>query len=124
MNAIEDDIRTIFLAALEVAPDQWHAFLDKTCGDNADVRKRVDQLLSTHRAMGSIHGRHAEGEPMHRKLDLEIIEAGMETRLVVAPFERERAVSGFGDSVGGPIAQVRAHRLPPPGMGFHCFSAP
>ena len=45
MNAIEDQARTVFLAALEVAPDQWPALLDETCSDNAELRKRVDQLL-------------------------------------------------------------------------------
>src|SRR5271165_1707718 len=61
MNAIEDQARTIFLAALEVEPDKWPALLDETCGDKAEVRKRVDQLLNAHRAMGSIHGRRADG---------------------------------------------------------------
>src|SRR5262245_61582518 len=55
MTAIEDQARTIFLAALERAPDEWPAFLDEACGDKAEVRARVDQLLMAHQAMGSIH---------------------------------------------------------------------
>ncbi|MBI3410874.1 MAG: serine/threonine protein kinase [Planctomycetes bacterium] len=55
MNAFEDNARSIFLAALERAPDQWPAFLDEACGDNAELRARVDQLLHSHQAIGSIH---------------------------------------------------------------------
>jgi WD40 repeat protein/serine/threonine protein kinase len=55
MTAVEDRARTIFLAALERAPDQLPAFLDEACGGNADVRARVDQLLRAHDALGSIH---------------------------------------------------------------------
>jgi eukaryotic-like serine/threonine-protein kinase len=56
MIAIEDQARSIFLAALEHAADQWPAFLDDACGANAEVRARADQLLHAHQAMGSIHG--------------------------------------------------------------------
>jgi serine/threonine protein kinase/predicted Zn-dependent protease len=55
MTAVEDRAKTIFLAALERAPDQLPAFLDEACGDDADVRARVEQLLRSHDALGSIH---------------------------------------------------------------------
>src|SRR5262245_24777770 len=55
MIAVEDRARTIFLAALERAPDQLPAFLDEACGDAAEVRARVEQLLRAHNALGSIH---------------------------------------------------------------------
>jgi hypothetical protein len=32
MTAIEDQARSVFLAALEHAPDQWPVFLDEACG--------------------------------------------------------------------------------------------
>jgi hypothetical protein len=48
MIVIEDHARSLFLAALEHAPDQWPAFLDESCGDNAELRARVDQLLHAH----------------------------------------------------------------------------
>ena len=60
MTAIEDHARSIFLVALEREPDQWPAFLDEACGDNAELRARVDQLLHAHQAMGSIHGGRAD----------------------------------------------------------------
>jgi serine/threonine protein kinase len=56
MTAIEDQARSIFLAALERSADQWPAFLAEACGEVAEVRERVDQLLRAHQAMGSIHG--------------------------------------------------------------------
>jgi serine/threonine protein kinase/formylglycine-generating enzyme required for sulfatase activity len=61
MNAIEDDARSIFLAVLESAPDQRRSHLDRACGDNSELRARVEQLLSAHQAMGSIHGGFSVG---------------------------------------------------------------
>jgi eukaryotic-like serine/threonine-protein kinase len=55
MTAIEEQVRAIFLAALERAPDQWPTFLDEASGGNAEMRARVEQLLQSHQAMGSIH---------------------------------------------------------------------
>jgi serine/threonine protein kinase/tetratricopeptide (TPR) repeat protein len=60
MTAIEDHARSIFLTALERPADQWSAFLDQACGDNPELRERVDQLLGAHQAMGSIQGGGAE----------------------------------------------------------------
>ena len=38
--------RTIFLEALDKAdPAERAAFLDRACGDKADLRRRVEQLL-------------------------------------------------------------------------------
>jgi serine/threonine protein kinase/WD40 repeat protein len=56
MASIEHQARLNFLVALDRAPDQWPAFLDEACGDNADLRARVVQLLQAHQGMGSING--------------------------------------------------------------------
>jgi hypothetical protein len=56
MNAIEIQARSIFLTAVEHAPDEWSAFLDEACGTNLELRARVEHLLQAHQAMGSIHG--------------------------------------------------------------------
>src|SRR5262245_62598513 len=58
MTAIEQQARSIFLSALDRAPEQWPAFLDETCGEDAQLRARVDRLLGDHQALGSIHGGH------------------------------------------------------------------
>jgi serine/threonine protein kinase len=55
MTAVEEQARSIFLAAIERAPGEWPAFLDEACTGNAELRGRVEQLLRTHQAMGSIH---------------------------------------------------------------------
>jgi serine/threonine protein kinase/WD40 repeat protein len=62
MNAIEEHARTIFLAALEVSPEAWPALLEQFCGDDDRLRRRVDRLLHTHQALGSIHLGHEAGE--------------------------------------------------------------
>jgi serine/threonine protein kinase/tetratricopeptide (TPR) repeat protein len=67
MTRIEDQARSIFLAALERAPDQWPACLDEACGANTELRARVDQLLHAHQALGSIHG--GEGDSQVATID-------------------------------------------------------
>jgi len=56
MIAIEDHARSIFLAALKSAPEQWPGLLDEACSGNVHLRARVHELLLAHEAMGSIHG--------------------------------------------------------------------
>src|SRR5262245_24005846 len=55
MTAIEVHARSIFLAALERLPEEWPSLLDESCGGDAELRARVEQLLRAHDAMGSIH---------------------------------------------------------------------
>jgi len=46
--------RTIFLEALEKDnPEQRSAFLDEVCGEDAELRQRVETLLSAHNDAGS-----------------------------------------------------------------------
>ena len=46
--------RTIFLEALEKDnPEQRSAFLDDVCGEDAELRQRVETLLSAHNDAGS-----------------------------------------------------------------------
>src|SRR6516162_5674403 len=51
---LEDRARMIFLEAVEREPDQCADFVNATCESDAELRVRVDQLLSAHREMGSI----------------------------------------------------------------------
>jgi serine/threonine protein kinase/Tfp pilus assembly protein PilF len=60
MNVLEDRARSLFLAAVERAPEAWPAFLDGACDADAELRARVDQLLHAHQAIGSIHGGASE----------------------------------------------------------------
>src|SRR5262249_51035207 len=86
MTVIEDQARSIFLAALERGPDQWPALLDVACGGNLALRARVDQLLHAHRAMGSIHGwgkaalGATGGEPLRERPGTAIARSGWRGR--------------------------------------------
>ena len=66
MIVIEDQARSIFLAALEREPDQWPAYLDEACADNADLRARVNELLDAHREMGTIQGGRGNATAIHQ----------------------------------------------------------
>ena len=47
----------IFFAALEkTTPEQRAAYLDEACGNDADLRRRVDRLLAAHPQVGSFLG--------------------------------------------------------------------
>jgi eukaryotic-like serine/threonine-protein kinase len=45
--------RSIFLAALDLADTERGAYLERACGADADLRRRVDALLAAHTASGS-----------------------------------------------------------------------
>jgi WD40 repeat protein/serine/threonine protein kinase len=53
MNANPDRAKEIFGAALQVAPDQWPAYLQETCGPDDALRDRVQNLLAAHREAGN-----------------------------------------------------------------------
>jgi serine/threonine protein kinase/tetratricopeptide (TPR) repeat protein len=49
-------VKSIFLAAVERYPaDQWSAFLDGACGEDAKLRERVERLLGAHDGQKSLH---------------------------------------------------------------------
>ena len=50
-----DQARSIFLAAIDESPDERPAFLNRACGDDGELRARVEHLLEAHQALGSIH---------------------------------------------------------------------
>src|SRR5437016_5145317 len=48
------NVDSIFCAALEIEPAEGRAaYLDQVCGDNQQVRERVEQLLAGHSRAGS-----------------------------------------------------------------------
>jgi len=59
MTLLEERARTVFLAVLERATEQWPAFLTEACAGNA-LRARVDHVLHAHQALGSIRAGGAE----------------------------------------------------------------
>jgi len=55
MNADPQNVRSIFLAAVENhAPDQWSAYLDGACGPDQELRQRVEVLLRAHEQANSL----------------------------------------------------------------------
>jgi tetratricopeptide (TPR) repeat protein len=114
MTALEDQARSIFLAALERAPDQWPAFMDEACGGNAELRVRVEELLHAHQSMGSIHGR---GE---RTAAYQPVSAG--PGMVIGPYKLVERIGegGMGEvwlaQQQEPVKRQVALKLVKPGM--------
>ena len=42
----------VFTEAIKVPPHQRPAFLDKACGEDVELRRKVEALLSAHDRMG------------------------------------------------------------------------
>ena len=56
MSTQTEKAKAIFLKAVEeFQPDQWPPYLAGACGNDAELRAHVDQLLKAHAEMGSIH---------------------------------------------------------------------
>jgi len=56
MKPEPDHAKTIFLRAIEgQSPENWEAYLDGACGNDAPLRSRVAQLLKAHQDLGSFH---------------------------------------------------------------------
>jgi eukaryotic-like serine/threonine-protein kinase len=53
-------VREVFSAALELAPDERPRFLDSACGSDAELRREVDSLLRSDAAAGAFLGSVAE----------------------------------------------------------------
>jgi serine/threonine-protein kinase len=50
-----DQIKAVFLAALETPTDQRPAYLERACGGDAGVRRRVEALLRAHEEPDRLH---------------------------------------------------------------------
>jgi serine/threonine protein kinase/WD40 repeat protein len=146
MNPDAQRVRDVFVAALDVPPEQLEAFLKQSCAGDEALRRQVSELLQAHERPGSfldqpiaelratrvldpaengVATASVEGpvtvigpyklleligeggmgevwmaeqrEPMHRRVALKIIKAGMDTRSVVARFEAERQALALMD---------------------------
>ncbi len=55
MSAIAQNAKSIFLEAVEKhAPDEWPQFLDEACGNDQELRQRVEGLLQAHQDKDSL----------------------------------------------------------------------
>jgi formylglycine-generating enzyme required for sulfatase activity/predicted Ser/Thr protein kinase len=56
MAADSPRVRVVFLAAIQMPPEEWDAYLSETCGEEEDLRRRVHDLLRAHAQPGSFLG--------------------------------------------------------------------
>jgi len=57
MSPSPANAKSIFLTALDVAPDQRSAYVDDACGDDGVLRARVGELLKAHDKLGPLPSR-------------------------------------------------------------------
>src|SRR4051812_14585692 len=93
-----DRIEAIFAAAIDVADEaERRRLVERTCGDDADLRRRVEELLADHAAAGSLLEAPA---PAVRDL----LAAGAAGDATVGPADRDvtgpYAAEGAGTVVG------------------------
>jgi tetratricopeptide (TPR) repeat protein len=53
MPVVPQQVKALFLAAADKAPEDRAAFLEEACGSDAELRRRVEQLLGAHDEPGS-----------------------------------------------------------------------
>jgi hypothetical protein len=53
MNPAAQRVQDVFVAAVKLPPDQWEAFLEQACGDDAELRREVSEPLQAHQQAGS-----------------------------------------------------------------------
>jgi tRNA A-37 threonylcarbamoyl transferase component Bud32/mono/diheme cytochrome c family protein len=59
MNPEAQIVRDVFVAAVQVPPDQWPAFLKEACAGDEALRRQVSDLLREHQEAGSFLDRPA-----------------------------------------------------------------
>ena len=53
MENRQDRVRDVFLAAAELPPEQRAAYLDQTCGSDAELRSAIQRLIDADGSTGS-----------------------------------------------------------------------
>jgi serine/threonine protein kinase len=74
MRQTVNDPKQIFLDAVENhTPDQWPGYLDRVCCDDADLRRRVEDLLAAHRQANSLLDGNGIGDRLAATVALDSI---------------------------------------------------
>jgi serine/threonine protein kinase len=116
MIVVEDEARSIFLSALDREPGQWPAYLDEACAGNAELRARVDELLDSHQALGSIYAGRGHATAIHQPTIAEC--PGMD----IGPYKLVQQIGegGFGvvflAEQSSPVKRRVALKIIKPGM--------
>jgi serine/threonine protein kinase len=63
MSTEPNRVRDVFLAAVELSPDQWPGYLAEACGGDAELRAEVERLLAAHEKPDSVLIRPTPGLP-------------------------------------------------------------
>jgi serine/threonine protein kinase/tetratricopeptide (TPR) repeat protein len=90
MSEATDKARSIFLTAIErYPPGQWPAYLDGVCGEDAELRGHVEQLLQAHMDLGTIAG---------DRVETAALPAGEQPGAVIGPYKLLEQIGegGFG----------------------------
>ena len=98
MKSATDDSRTIFLHAVEnIAPDKWPEYLDDACGENQELRDRVERLLRAHQEIGGFMS-----EPVPGPVEEPVPDDGQNGNKTIGQYKiREKIGEGFIRTVKG-----------------------
>ena len=121
MQPEPDHAKTIFLRAIEdQSPENWEAYLDEACGDDAPLRARVAQLLKSHQELGTFR---EEARAMGQTIDMPaepVIAAVPGTQ--IGPYKLVQQIGEGGMGVvymaeqAAPVRRTVALKIIKPGM--------
>jgi serine/threonine protein kinase/Flp pilus assembly protein TadD len=121
MTPEPDHAKTIFLRAIESqAPENWEAWLDEACGNDAALRSRVAALLKAHQEMGTFRD---DAPAVARTIDLPADPRVTETLgTVIGPYKLLQKIGEGGMGVVymadqlAPVRRKVALKIIKPGM--------
>src|SRR5262245_54309998 len=121
MIDLDSNAQAIFFEALDRAsPEALRAYLNKSCGKDAELRRRVDDLLQAHRDDGKFLGWGSSADDTIPQLP---IVDGVET--VIGPYKVRRPIGEGGFAVvflaeqERPVRRRVALKVMKPGMDTH-----
>src|SRR5262245_33652493 len=132
MNDANRQVLTLFAEALEAAtPQAQAAYLDQACGDDQELRARLEALLRAHRAAGGFLG--GESAAVDSVLTVEAPPPGDAASTVIGPYKllQKLGEGGMGTvwvaEQAEPVKRRVALKLIKPGMDtahvLHRFEA-
>src|SRR6516165_9225113 len=116
-------LKELFLAALAVPPAERAAWLRQACGQDVELRKRVDQMLTAHEKSQSLLDQLAPAEAAQEEETAAFIDAKSEgAGAVIGPYKLLQQIGEGGMGTvyvaqqTAPVKRVVAIKLIKPGM--------